>query len=265
MNLILLDPADVSGDGHARICGSVAEHVRRVLKKRPGDTLRVGVRGGARGTATLIAWSADEAEASLAVALDPGDRPQRPALDLVLAVPRPQQLKRCLHHAITIGVHRIVLLRTWRVEHGYLSSKWLRPGALDSIVDEGLAQAAVTFMPEILIERSFKPFVEDTLPALMEPGQVGLVCDPEASTPIAAEASALRGQRALLVIGPEGGLLPYEVEAFVGQGLRAVHLGPRILRVETAVPAALAQLSLLTQLSEGALSALGDHAPPAIA
>lgn len=45
-----------------------------------------------------------------------------------------------------------------------------------------------------------------------------------------------------LLIGPEGGLAPGEREAATAQGFRAVRLGPRILRTETAAIAALALL-----------------------
>jgi 16S rRNA U1498 N3-methylase RsmE len=45
-----------------------------------------------------------------------------------------------------------------------------------------------------------------------------------------------------LAIGPEGGFIPYEVEKLFGCGFNAVHMGERILNVETAVPALIARL-----------------------
>ena len=41
------------------------------------------------------------------------------------------------------------------------------------------------------------------------------------------------------MLGPEGGFVPFEVELAQVQGAHPVHLGARILSVDTAVPAAL--------------------------
>jgi RsmE family RNA methyltransferase len=43
-------------------------------------------------------------------------------------------------------------------------------------------------------------------------------------------------------LGPEGGFIPFEVEHLREAGATFVELGPRILRVETAVVAAVARL-----------------------
>ena len=48
-----------------------------------------------------------------------------------------------------------------------------------------------------------------------------------------------------LLIGPEGGLAPDEETAALGAGFRAVRLGPRTLRTETAGPAVLAAMNAL--------------------
>jgi RsmE family RNA methyltransferase len=47
-----------------------------------------------------------------------------------------------------------------------------------------------------------------------------------------------------LAIGPEGGFIEYEVTKLIETGFTPVHLGPRILKVETAVTALLSRLAL---------------------
>ena len=46
----------------------------------------------------------------------------------------------------------------------------------------------------------------------------------------------------MLVVGPEGGFVPRELETLAAAGARTVGLGPRALRVETAVVALLARV-----------------------
>ena len=48
-----------------------------------------------------------------------------------------------------------------------------------------------------------------------------------------------------LLVGPESGLSPPELQAACAAGFQAVRLGPRVLRTETAGPAAIAALQAL--------------------
>jgi len=51
-----------------------------------------------------------------------------------------------------------------------------------------------------------------------------------------------------IAIGPEGGWVDFEAEKFIEQGFTVFSAGPRVLRVDSAVPALLAQISLLRNL-----------------
>jgi len=64
----------------------------------------------------------------------------------------------------------------------------------------------------------------------------------EGTQALGAAAASLR--EVTLLSGPEGGLAPAEEEAALARGWRAVHLGPRVLRAETAPLAGLALLTL---------------------
>ncbi|MNG97559.1 16S ribosomal RNA methyltransferase RsmE [compost metagenome] len=92
-------------------------------------------------------------------------------------------------------------------------------------------------LPEVIIEKRFKPFVEDRLPAIAA-DTLGLVGHPG---PYPACPRAVE-QPVTLAIGPEGGWIPYEVDLLGKAGLAPVQLGDRILRVETAVTALLSRI-----------------------
>ena len=69
-----------------------------------------------------------------------------------------------------------------------------------------------------------------------------LVLDPEAGTSLAA----VRPEgKVALAVGPEGGFDEREIAWMCAQGVQAVRLGPRVLRTETAAPAAVAVLQCL--------------------
>ena len=57
MNLLLLEPGELT-DGRAELTGRRLEHVRSVLKLKAGDTVRVGVLGGAMGEAKVASIDA---------------------------------------------------------------------------------------------------------------------------------------------------------------------------------------------------------------
>ncbi|GGY00273.1 ribosomal RNA small subunit methyltransferase E [Litchfieldella qijiaojingensis] len=236
MNLILLAAQDLLDD-HCAVVRDPRRlrHLREVHRANVGDELTLGVVGGKLGRGRLTQLDADEARFEVD-RLDQSPPPPLP-VHLVLALPRPRMLARSLEHVTALGVKQITLLHTRRVEKSYWQSPELRPEKIHQHLVLGLEQARDTVLPEVNLATRFKPFVEDRLPGLLEHRR-GLLAHP------GMRDACPRGidEPTLLVIGPEGGFIPYEVERLLEAGCHGIHLGGRILRVETAVTALLSRL-----------------------
>ncbi|QQZ42539.1 16S rRNA (uracil(1498)-N(3))-methyltransferase [Pseudomonas sp. SK3(2021)] len=234
MNLLLLEEADFIAADRVILRDRRLTHMQEVHRAAVGDSLRVGRIGGLMGSAELLRLEPGEAE--LQVSLDQPP-PAKLPLTLVLALPRPKMLRRVLQTVAAMGVPRLVLVNSYRVEKSFWQTPFLEPEAIREQLILGLEQARDSVLPEVIIEKRFKPFVEDRLPALVE-GTRGLVGHP------GQYPACPRGldEPVTLAIGPEGGWIPYEIDLLGKSGLQPVQLGERILRVETAVTALLARL-----------------------
>jgi RsmE family RNA methyltransferase len=231
VNVLLLEPSEVGDEGEAEVAGRRCEHVRKVLRKGVGDTLRVGVVGASLGEGVIEAI--DRERMCVRCRFDTAP-PAKRALVLVLALPRPPVMRRVLQHATAMGVAKIVLLHTRRVEKSYWGSPALHEDAVREQLILGLEQAVDTVLPEVVREPRFRPYIEDRLA-----GRV-LVADPSATMPCPVDVA----EPLTLVVGPEGGFIPHELELLRAAGAELVGLGRRVLRVETAVVALLARLGL---------------------
>lgn len=235
MNLILLFDDDFDSHDRVVLRGRRAEHVRGVHRAVVGESLTVGVADGRIGRGTVLRMDGEELE--LRVALD-RDPPLSLPVTLILALPRPKVLNRVIAGATSLGVKRIFLINAWRVEKSYWSTPRLAPDNLRMQAILGLEQARDTRLPSIETRRLFRPFVENELPSIVD-GTRALVAHPNASDEC---PRALRDSVVTLAIGPEGGFIEAELASLQHVGFAPVSLGPRVLRVETAVAALLARL-----------------------
>jgi len=234
MNLILLHQEDFIDTDRVRLSGRRFVHIRDILSAEQGQSLQVGLLGGNVGIGTISVITQNAIE--LTVLLEHGPPPSLPTT-VIMALPRPKVLKRILQGITTMGVKRIILLNSWRVDKSYWHSPILAPEALQEQLLLGLEQARDTLLPKVDLQKRFKPFVEDFLPSIAN-GTCALVADPHSVQACPANLH----EAVTLAIGPEGGFTPYEIEKLEEAGLKPVHLGVRPLRVETAVPALLGRL-----------------------
>lgn len=236
MNLLLLTADECTTPDEIRLDDRRARHVHDVLRARPGDSLRVGQINGRIGTAEVLAVRQDEVR--LRCHLDQLPPPKLP-LTIILALPRPKMLRRILRTIAELGIPELWLINTWKVEKSYWQSPLLEPAACRAALLEGLEQARDTVLPELYMRRFFKPFVEDELTAMLR-GRP-LLAHPAATQPCPAALA----EPATLLVGPEGGLTHYEYTRLLEYGFESIHLGRRILRVETALTALVSRLYAL--------------------
>ena len=234
MNLLLFTGEDRLDGDRIRVRDRRLEHLLKVHRAGVGDSLRVGELGGCTGNGEILAIGRDGA--TLAVTLD-GEPPPKLPLVLVLALPRPKMLRRVVRAVAEFGVPELHLINSYRVEKSYWQTPALAPDSVRDHLLQGLEQSRDTVLPSVTCHRLFKPFVEDVLPGLAA-GRRALLAHPGEHSPCPRGVAG----ETLLVVGPEGGLIPYEVTKLHEAGCEVVSLGPRILRVENALVSLLGRL-----------------------
>ena len=236
MNLILLTQQDFISNTQVRLLGRRLEHLQKVHRANIGDIFTTGLLNNNIGSAELASINSTEAilEIKIPFAKKP---PAALPLTLIIALPRPKMIKRILQTCATMGVKKIIFIHSYRVEKSYWQTPLLEEKNIEEQLILGLEQAKDTVMPEVILAKRFKPFVEDELATISE-NTHKLLAHPKTQTPCPVDIN----QATTLIVGPEGGFIPYEVEKLLEQGFESVHLGERILRTETAIPVLLSRL-----------------------
>lgn len=220
-------PDTMGGDRFA-LPESVARQVRAVLRLADGDRIVLLPGDGTEALCRLIDGEC-VVEERRAVASEPRHR-----LTVVQALLKGDALEEVVQHATEVGVAAFRLVVTERCVAREISPRRLE--RLRAIAREAAEQS----------ERGIVPPVEAPIP-LREAFDARSVLLYERE-----ESQRLGGMSppAGVVIGPEGGFSPAEVEAATATGMAIAGLGPRILRSETVAVAAAAVI----------LSATGDFA-----
>ncbi|KMQ52112.1 putative methyltransferase PA5071 [Chitinispirillum alkaliphilum] len=235
MNHILLFNDDYYSESRVVIRDSYRlKHITQVLKAKTDSILKVGKLNGKLGRGRVICLEENECHMETLLSDDP---PPALPCTLIVALPRPKSLKKVIEAATVMGVKEMYIIKSWRVDKSYWSTPVLQESHLNSLMYKALEQAVDTAVPKIHIRRQFRPFAEDELPGIAE-SKTAYIAHPYDSLPA---PSKLRSP-AVLIIGPEGGFIPFEIELMKKQGCSVISMGSRIMRVEHAVCAFLGKM-----------------------
>jgi len=226
-------------DGTATISGELYRHMARVLRLKEGAAVTLVDAGGRR----LVGEIGEVAAKSLTVRIDSVQ--QAPAEETGLRVtlyqgmPKGEKLDLILQKCTELGIAEVVVFDAAR---SVVKLKGERGGGklerCQRIVQEAARQSGRSSAPAV----AFAGALGETLAG--DQAEVKLLLWEGEQTRRLREtldAAGVRGSVAI-VIGPEGGLAPEEVEAALSARFQPVSLGRRILRTETAGLAALAIL-----------------------
>jgi 16S rRNA (uracil1498-N3)-methyltransferase len=203
-----------------------------VLRRGVGDAFDCGLVNGPRGRATLVA--ADAAALTLAFAWEAAPPPSPAPLTLIVGLPRPQTARDILRDATTLGVAALHFVATEKGEPSYAHSSLWTTGEWRRHLRDGAQQAFDTRVPDVTHGRA----LADVLGELGKNSARLALDNYEAGAPLAA-ALPLAGSPLTLAVGGERGWSAADRAALRAHGFALVHLGPRVLRTETACVAAL--------------------------
>jgi 16S rRNA (uracil1498-N3)-methyltransferase len=216
--------------------GAEARHAVAVSRTRVDDELLIGDGRGllVRGRVT----SADPQRVELRVEAVDRVPPSSPRVLLAQALAKGDRDELAIQAATELGVDAVI---PWAAERSIV--RWSGPK-----IEKGLARwRSVVREATKQSIRTHLPGVEELSSTAELAGRAAhsqvLVLEPSATD--ALSGIRFDGRDVVIVVGPEGGIAPGELERFRAAGATLVRLGDTVLRTSTAGPAALAALSAL--------------------
>ena len=217
------------------ITGPEARHAVTVSRLAVGESITIG-----NGAGLVVQGTVETAEhTALVVGVESVEQlPRRePSVFLVQALAKGDRDELAVQVATELGVDGVV---PWAAARSI--SKWEGAKVAKgrdrwvAVVREASKQSMRPWLPDVLDLVTTKQLVRLAAGARM------LVLEPTA--PVAISDLDSDGRDVILVVGPEGGIAPHELDALTAAGASTVRLGPEVLRTSTAGPAAIAVLNV---------------------
>ena len=244
--------ADTWNEATAALHGDQAQHLSRVLRAQPGMEFDV-VAGGHAWLARIASIDRDSVHFTLLHELETASALP---VTLLLSVFKFDRMEWAIEKAVELGCGRIVPVLAERTEKHLAQAAAKRAERWRRLALEAAKQSRRSDLPEIgeptrlaAVLATDRPLASreksgaEGIPASSSTLRI-LLSETEEDQPLLRilQQNASEAERGgiTLAVGPEGGWSAAEIALFTRAGWRSASLGPRILRVETAVIAALA-------------------------
>ena len=235
--LIYID-RPLTADAIMELPAQTAHYLLQVLRLKPGRKL-VLFNGDGRDYQAILITAERRTSARVEVLGCSGKEPPAPlAIHLGLGIVKSERMDFAVQKAVELGAASITPLLTEhcvvRIPRQRLTNRLVhwRKVALSACEQSGRR-----LLPEICETDRLPPWLNK------HRGVTGILLDPDADQSL-CQLSQPEKEIAIL-IGPEGGLTGLETELAMQDGFHRVRLGPRVLRTETALLAAISAIQTL--------------------
>ena len=228
------------------VTGSDVNHIKNVLRMKPGETVLISSRTGGDYLCKVAEIQPEEVQMEILEARE--SKMELPArIHLFQGLPKGDKMELIIQKAVELGVYRIIPVDTRRTVVRLDAKKGeSKVKRWNAISESAAKQSKRSLIPEVSGVMSFKD-------ALAETKDYGLKMIPyECAEGMGQTRELIKraqaGMDIAVFIGPEGGFEEDEIEKAQAAGVLPVTLGKRILRTETAGLCILSALML--QLEE---------------
>jgi RsmE family RNA methyltransferase len=208
-----------------------ARHIRKVLRAEVGSKVFMGFMGGPRARAQVTELGEDGDLALEVVATEAAPEPL--PIQLLIGLPRPHTARRILFEAASMGVQALHFFEAERSEPSYAKSSLWTSDEWRERLWLGTEQSFGTYLPVV----SMHPDLQFAISHLGHEGARVALDNYEGGSPL-HETIRSEMSSAVLALGAERGWTSGERAIFRKNGWILAHLGPYVLRAETACTAA---------------------------
>lgn len=215
--------------------GAEARHAVTVSRLAVGETISIGNGAGLVVTGPVVV--AEHTELTIEVAVLAESPRRQPAVFLAQALAKGDRDELAVQAATELGVDGVIPWSAARSISRWEGAKVAKGrDRWSAVVREASKQSLRSWVPDVLdlvTTRQLVRMASQTRILVLEPSAASTLAELE-----------LDGRDLVLVVGPEGGIAPQELDALAAAGASIVRLGDEVLRTSTAGPAALAVLNV---------------------
>lgn len=231
MHHFFVTPEQVKDD-KVQIIGSDVNHIKNVLRMKLGEEVQISDGNNGKYLCKICAMSAEDVRLEILEKLET-DTELPSKLYLFQGLPKGDKMEWIIQKAVELGVYEVIPVATKRAVVKLDEKKAVKKvERWNGIAESGAKQSGRNSIPTVQRVMTYKEALQyaESLDVLLIPYELA---EDMKQTRQVIEA-IIPEQSVGIFIGPEGGFETDEVELALAQGAKAITLGKRILRTETA-------------------------------